>query len=267
MDCEAFVTELPELLYGELPPERAAAAEEHAAGCAACGELMAELRAVRGALPTVTPPPTLGTRLKLLARDELLAGEPRPPIDARGGPLHLVTVGVLAACLIGFGLGIAFERRREPGLAALSPSPGPSASPSAVPGPSEPSLPLPRGPADIDLGPGLQVTDPPPPTPVPRAPAAWQRVLYDAGQSRLGEGRLAEARTFFLRAAKLDPEGPLTAAAEVGAAEALLREGQRSAALAELEATRRAILAGKRYGTGAVLQRIAELVQEAEGPR
>ena len=31
--CESFQAELPDLLYGELPPERKESAESHAAGC------------------------------------------------------------------------------------------------------------------------------------------------------------------------------------------------------------------------------------------
>jgi hypothetical protein len=263
VDCEAFTSDLPDLLYGELPADRLAAVKEHADSCTPCQELLGELRGVKGALPSVVPPPTLGTRLKLLARDELLAdSDSRPRLDARGGPLHLIVVGVLAACLVGFALGIVFERGRdEPTLARSSPTPStlPSPRPSVSP---EPSLALPDGPDQLE--PGIKRSDPPPPTPVPKAPAAWQRVLYDAGRSRLRQGKLAEARVFFLRSAKIDPKGSLAAAAEAGAAEALLRQGYRQKALAELEQIRRAILAGKRYGDGNVLQRIAELVRESE---
>lgn len=251
--CEAFVTELPDLLYGELPSERREIAQAHAEACSACGELLRELQGVKGAMPSVAPPAALGTRLKLMARDELLAEGPAP-LGAAGGPLHLAAVAVLAACLVGFALGIAFERRQ--------PQPSPTQANGRAAASRTPTLPVPDGPAQLPPE-TLPIGADPPPTPVPGAGTAWQRVLYDAGQARLQANRLAEARTFFARAAALDPQGSLAAAAEVGAAEALLRQGKRADALKELEATRRAILAGKRYGTGAVLQRIAELVQEA----
>lgn len=262
MNCERFQLDLPDLLYGEMPPEAQQAAEAHAEGCAACAALLAELKGVKGALPTVTPPAALGTRLKLMARDELLsAGAPdqRAEVGAAGGPLHLAAVGLLAACLIGFGLGIAFQRRQEDRVPPPSlPSPSVAFSPT-------PALPIPRDPDDLPKGPGLiEAADPTPPVPVPRRGAAWQRVMYDAGYARLQQGKLEDARTFLLRAAAVDPEGALAAAAEVGAAEALLRQGHGQEALAELEAVRRAILAGQRYATGSVLQRIAELVSEAE---
>lgn len=263
MNCERFQLDLPDLLYGELPPEGRAEAEAHAEGCPACAALLAELRGVKGALPSVTPPAALGTRLKLLARDELLAGAPREQraeVGAAGGPLHLAAVGLLAACLIGFALGIAFQRRQEERL-----PPPPPPTPRVAFSPT-PALPIPRDPAELPEGPGvIEATDPTPPVPVPRRGPAWQRVMYDAGYARLQQGKLEDARTFLLRAAAVDPEGALAAAAEVGAAEALLRQGQREEALAELEAVRRAILAGQRYATGSVLQRIAELVSEAEG--
>lgn len=262
MNCERFQLDLPDLLYGEMPPEGQAAARAHAEGCAACAALLAELKGVKGALPTVTPPAALGTRLKLMARDELLSAGPREQkaeVSAAGGPLHLAAVGLLAACLIGFGLGIAFQRRQADRL-----PPPPPPSPSVAVNPI-PALPVPRDPDELPEGPGvIEATDPTPPVAVPRRGAAWQRVMYDAGYARLQQGKLEDARTFLLRAAAVDPDGALAAAAEVGAAEALLRQGRRQDALAELEAVRRAILAGKRYATGSVLQRIAELVSEAE---
>ncbi|HBP22242.1 MAG TPA: hypothetical protein DEA08_31225 [Planctomycetes bacterium] len=261
MNCERFQLDLPDLLYGEMPPEASQAAESHAEGCPECAALLAELKGVKGALPSVTPPAALGTRLKLMARDELLSTAPREQkaeIGAAGGPLHLAAVGLLAACLIGFGLGIAFQRRQADRLPPPPPTPSVAFSPT-------PALPIPRDPDELPEGPGvIEATDPTPPVAVPRRGAAWQRVMYDAGYARLQQGKLEDARTFLLRAAAVDPEGALAAAAEVGAAEALLRQGRREDALAELEAVRRAILAGKRYATGSVLQRIAELVSEAE---
>ena len=243
--CEAFQADLPDLIYGEFEGERRAALEGHAAGCPACRELWEEVAQVKGALPTPALPPQLGTRLKLLARDHLLAQEP-PAADRTGGPIHLALIALLGMCLVGFGLGVAFQRQRDE-------SPTPRAT--------LPFLEPPEGPDDLPR-------DPPRPTGTaipPQAGPAWQRILHDAAQERLAGQRWEEAERLFRRAAKVAPQGPLAASARAGAAEALLRRGERSEALAELEVLRRELQAGLIPGGAPLLQRVAELTQSASG--
>lgn len=247
MDCEAFQEELPDLVYGELPPERQAAAAAHAAECAACADLLAEVRAVREAVPAPLPPVQLGARLKLLARDHLLEREAPLPPDRRGGPLHLALVAVLGMVLVGFGLGVAYERQR-----------GPSA---ATPRPTIPFLEPPAGPEDLPR-------DPPRPSGSaipPRAGPAWQRVLYDAALERQASERLAEAEQYFRRAAAVAPRGPLAGSARLGLVEVLLRQERRTEARSELEQLRRELQAGLIPGGAPLLQRAAELANELGG--
>lgn len=261
MDCEVFQAQLPDLIYGELESVRKQAAEGHAAGCPQCQGLLSDLRGVRDALPTIKPPPTLGTRLKLTARDQLIDEKVAlVPAHARGGSLHLAVTGILAGCvcLAGFTLGIAYERTR------------PAPSDPALPAQGEelPPLDVPKAPADLgakEEPEWIEINDKTGgkrPS-VPRRSAAWQRVLLDAGRAALKRGKPGKARQFFLRAAAVDPDGSLTSAAQVSAAEALLQLGEREKASQELEATRRAIIAGTRYGNAALLQRITELRAEA----
>lgn len=254
VDCEAFQHELPDLIYGEVDPEVRPALDDHRRGCSSCDALVVELEAVRQSLPPLRPPPLLQARIKLAARDELLAAAgagpaPAPPI---GPTLHLAAACVLAACvgIVGFVLGTTWDRRPADG--------------------DDPRLPVPRGATDIGREPALPPgsggsTEPEPPGrhgPVPRAPEAWQRVLYDAAVARVRAGNDAEAAEFFRRAAAVAQEGPLAAAANVGLAELLLKQGKKAEAKALLEETRRAILGGKLVGGPALLQKIAELSQD-----
>ncbi len=250
MDCDRFCEDLPDLLYGELPADHRERAEGHADGCASCQSLLTELRAVRGALPELAPPVHVVDRIKLAARDVLLA-EQAPAVAARGGTLHAVAAVLLAACvcLAGFGLGMAYERGR-----ASDPAPQPQRPRAAPPQPDADETWIEvqgTGSKPLRLAPSSQ------------PPEAWQRVLHDAATERLRAGSWVAAREFFLAAAEIAPRSPLAAAAEVGAAEALLRRGERARAAEELERTRRRIHAGARFGDPSVLQRIAELAEEA----
>lgn len=242
MSCDTFQAELPDLLYGELAPERRATAESHARACPACAGLLDQLRGVRGALPPLHPPAHLAVHLKLAARDALLH-------DLQGGAPGRSVLGATAALLLAacvaataFALGVAYERgqpaRLEPveGDVVTIPSP-PGAAPNPAPG-------HPRGGQDPATG------------------AAWQRVLLEAGRDRLEAGQAAQARTFFLRSAAMAPATALATAARIGAAEALARQGQRPAARAELEALRTEVRGGVQPGDAAHLQRIAELLQD-----
>jgi anti-sigma factor RsiW len=56
MNCAKFRTELPELLYGELPPGEASTVETHLAACPACRAEYAALRQLRERLNAVTAP-------------------------------------------------------------------------------------------------------------------------------------------------------------------------------------------------------------------
>lgn len=246
MKCEAFQADLPDLIYGELAPERRAALEEHAAGCLPCRELWDDVAEVKGALPAPAAPPQLGTRLKLLARDQLLEQGPPPAADRAGGPIHLALVALLGMCLAGFGLGVAFERRQGS-------DPGPR--------PTLPFVDPPEGPDDLPQEPSRPSGSAIP----PQAGPAWQRILHDAASERLTSQRWEEAERLYRRAAKVAPRGPLAAASRAGAAEALLRRGERSAALGELEVLRRELQAGLIPGGAPLLQRVAELSQEASG--
>ena len=68
MDCDAFQAELPDLIYGQLDPDAETGVSTHLADCASCAELTAELRAVRGAVTQVPPPPLLqGDRVGIAA--------------------------------------------------------------------------------------------------------------------------------------------------------------------------------------------------------
>ncbi len=245
MDCEVFQSELPELVYGELPDERRAQAEAHAEGCASCGAIYAEVRGVKGSLPPPLPPPQLGTRLKLMARDQLL-DEKEPAPDRTGGPIHLAIVAILGACVAAFGLGVTFERqRRDTSTPRPSLSPGDLTFPSQTPRPSV----TPARPTGTALP--------------PQARSAWQRRLHEAGQERLGSERWEDAEAFFRRAADVLPDGDLAGFARAGAAEALIRQGKEPQARGELEALRLEVLAGQVPGGAGLLQRIAELSQSA----
>jgi hypothetical protein len=256
VNCETYQAELPALIYGELDAEARPAVEGHRRECASCDGLTRELEAVKGALPEVRPPPLLAARLKLAARDELLARGhgvqvevPPPPPDAT---LRLASAIVLASCIgiVGFALGVVW-----------------SSAPTKK-APEPPRLPLPRTDTDLPTTPDwvLPETEPPraPPRMPPRAPEAWQRVLFDTAASLKQQNDLRQACEFYERAQGVAPDGPLAAAAMVGRAEALLALGQRDAASALLEEARKAVLGGKLAGGPNLLQRIAELAQEAE---
>lgn len=245
MDCEVFQSELPELVYGDLPPERRAQAEAHAEGCASCGAIYAEVRGVKGSIPAPLPPPQLGTRLKLMARDQLL-DEKAPAPDRTGGPIHLAIVAILGACVAAFGLGVTFERQRRD-----SSTPKPSLSPEDLSFPTQTPRPsaTPARPAGTALP--------------PQARAAWQRRLHEAGQERLQSERWEDAEAFFRRAASVLPDGDLAGFARAGAAEALIRQDRQAEARAELDELRREVRAGRVAGGAGLLQRIAELTQAA----
>jgi hypothetical protein len=252
VDCESFQAELPDLIYGQLHPDAEDGVAAHLAGCANCTELTAELRAVRGAITQAPPPSLLGARIKLAARDELLSKRASP--FARGGSFHLVAVVILAVCvgIAGFGLGIAYERVPE--------------RPTPPPDMGQPSLPLPDDPSDVG-GAGPDWADPSPPAdsglgPVPRAPQAWQRVLFDAGSGKLEAQDFSDAREFFRRSAAVAPEGPLAAAARVGAAECSLRLGRLEEAGRILNEVEAGIRGGELHGGAHLLQRIHDLKQE-----
>ena len=250
MDCDAFQAELPDLIYGQLDPDAETGVSTHLADCASCAELTAELRAVRGAVTQVPPPPLLQARVKLAARDQLLDERPAPSPFVRGGSFHLVAVVILGVCIgiAGFGLGVAYEQ-----------GPAPSS-------PEAPSILVPDDPGDVDADEPAW-SDPPPPNdsglgPVPRAPEAWQRVLFDAGSGKLTQGDFAGAREFFRRAAAVAPEGPLAAAARVGVAECSLRLGRLEEAERILTEVEAAVRGGTLNGGAHLLQRVHDLQQE-----
>lgn len=258
VDCDGFQQELPDLVYGEVDPEVRPHLDEHKASCGPCAALLAELLAVKGALPEMRPPPLLAARVKLLARDELLARQaadeqlrPPPPV---GPTLHLAAVAVLAACVgvVGFVLGARW-RGGEPSL-EVPRGPG-----DVTPADTEPR----RGPGDAtwigtSTGPD-ELPSTGPQRPVPRAPEAWQRVLFDSAKGMAQKGEVRQAREFYRRAVAVAPDGPLAAEAQVALAELMLVAGERDEGLELLEATRRDILAGKLVGGPTLLQRIAEL--------
>lgn len=262
MDCDALQQELPDLLYGELDEALRSACAEHTAGCPACAQLLAELQAVRAVEPRPVPPPLLGWRVKLAARDALLNGDPDAlPQDRRGLFLPLLTAGLLATllALTAFALGVAVGRRAarrgSPPALPLPEVPDADAVRPAEPGPGEPR----------ELGAEADGLPRPPrrALDVPQASVAWQRVLLDAARARLAKGELRAAREFFVHAARIAPRGPLAAAARLGAAEAALRAGRSQTAAHELQALRKELLAGLLSGDAALLQRLDELLDEA----
>lgn len=255
MDCETYQADLPDLLYGELDAEARACGLSHRQACADCDGLTRELEAVKGGLPPLRPPPLAVARLKLAARDELLARGPDLSPAGRssdGAPreaatLRLVSAVVLAACVgaVGFALGVTWQR----------------------PAPERALLPVPRTPTDVPPPPAwAEPAEPPraPPRLPPRSPEAWQRVLFDTAAGVRAQGELKQASEFFERARAVAPEGPLAAAAMVGQAEALLGQGDEAQALRLLEEARVGVYGGRLVGGPGLLQRIAELTQEAE---
>ncbi len=247
MDCDTYQADLPDLLYGELDAEARSSVEAHRHACAACDGLTRELEAAKGSLPPLRPPPLLVARLKLAARDELLerggvsvaAPPPRAPAT-----LRIVSVIVLAACVgvVGFALGVTWQRQ-----------------------PARAVLPVPTTPTEVPPAPEWAEPAEPrtPPRVPPRSPEAWQRVLFDTAAGVRAQGDLERAREFFQRARDVAPEGPLAAAAMVGEAEARLRAGDRAEAARLLEEARRGIYGGRLVGGPGLLQRIAELQEEA----
>lgn len=246
MDCDSYQTELPDLIYGELDPEARPLVEDHRRGCTSCDALTRELEQVKGSLPQLRPPPLLAARLKLAARDELLArgsgpsdGPPPPPL---GAVLRLVSVVVLAACVgvVGFALGVSSRPRSDGDGTRLA---------------------VPRTATDVPAPPGWVDPEPPrgPPRSPPRSPEAWQRVLFDAAVGHREQGDARQAAEFFQRSIAVAPEGPMAAPAMVGRAEALLQLGERAEAATLLEDARRGILGGRLVGGPTLLQRIAEL--------
>jgi hypothetical protein len=257
--CEAFQVDLPDLLYGELDAERRQASDSHAAACEGCRGLLDELRAIRAAQAEFAPPPLLTSRIKLAARDALLQPNQPPRLGGAGGTLHVVGTALLAACvgMVAFGLGIAYERGGGPDAPARTAETPPSPAPQV----------LVREPQPEWL---VEISKKPPQQPgaaVPRgAPEEWQRVLKQNGEARLARGQFGSAREFFLSAVDLAPKGRLAAEARVGAAEALLRAGDRAGALEELREVRVKVMAGALYGSAPLLQRISELMDEADPP-
>lgn len=256
MDCETYQADLPDLLYGELDDEARESVLAHRRSCAACDGLTRELEAVKGGLPPLRPPPLLAARLKLAARDELLdrAGvSVEAPAPREPATLRVVSVVVLAACVgvVGFALGAAWQGRRG----------------DPADGTDRPVLPVPRAPTEVPPTPEWAEPQEPrvPPRAPPRSPEAWQRVLFDTAAGVRAQGDLERAREFFARARAVAPEGTLAAAAMVGEAEALLRLGDRDKAAALLEEARRGIYGGRLVGGPGLLQRIAELQEEADG--
>jgi len=253
VDCERFQAELPDLLYGELDAEAQPEVEGHLEGCSSCQGLTEDLRAVRQAVRRDDQPDALAARIKLAARDELLAGRRGGGGAARrGGPIHLVALVVLGLCVLlaGFGLGVAWERQdpREDDLAAR---PEPTVR---VPAPDEVGGDEPDWVGEFGPDPAID-----PAGRVPRAPEAWQRVLFDAASGHQRRGDLAAAREFYARSVAVCPEGPLAAAAWVGAAEVELERGEAAEARRILAEVRVGVQAGHLPGGPRILQRIAEL--------
>lgn len=246
MDCSGFQAELPDLIYGELDPEVRPAVEAHLSSCSECAGLTDELRQVKGSLPRVDLPPRLGARIQVAARDVLL--EERPPAPLRGGPLHLTAAAVLGLTLVivGFGLGVAWERTDEEASSSGLLLPAPDRPPSTPdPGPGDP-------PERPDPG---QAT-------APRAPEAWQKVLFDAARSHLDNGDATRAREFYRRAEAVNPQGPLAIPSRLGAAEAALLLGRREDARALLRSVRASLAAGEVARPEPVLERVQALEQE-----
>ncbi len=266
MDCEAFHSDLPDLIYGELRGERKAAGETHMAGCPGCTELVSDLQTVRTAQKRHAPSPLLTAQIKLAARDELLDG-PRTPVLGWGGSLHLATIAVLAACvcLAGFGLGIGYERGRDAPRPAPLSIPPPVAHDDVPRPPAGPGFARDEPPETIEISDGAGGVD----SGFPRGtgkrdPEAWQRSMEDAARGHLSRGDWTQAREFFLAAAEAAPEGPRAATALAGAAEALLRAGDKAKAREEIETLRRKIMAGRLVGDAALLQRLLELSDDAQ---
>jgi hypothetical protein len=248
VDCDRFQLELPDLLYGEVDDEGRHLLQEHKDDCERCRDLFAELTAVRGALPSLEPPPSVTLGIKLAARDGLL--DPQRPLTGSGGVLHYVAAGILAVCvaLAGFALGIGYQERRQ-AEAPIADDPEPLPDPRRFPEPWE-------------------IRDPPAKTGAePIAPdhhesEGWQQALLHVARGYAERQSWERAREFFLHAVEAAPRGEGAAEARLGAAEALLQLDQGEQAAAELRQLRLDIRGGIVPGGLNVLQRIAELEAE-----
>ena len=80
-------------VLGALEPDEAAAFARHAASCSDCAELVAELRAIRDALPLtvpqVDPPPALKSRIMTAVRAEARSAPSTAEAPTRPGPLPM----------------------------------------------------------------------------------------------------------------------------------------------------------------------------------
>jgi hypothetical protein len=106
MNCAEFDTWLADYVDDTLTPELRAAVEQHAAGCAACGEL---LRDVTGAVmfisrvADVAPPPDLVTRIAF----QTPLGRLRSPLDAPGFLSRTITNWLRPMLQPKFAMGMA----------------------------------------------------------------------------------------------------------------------------------------------------------------
>src|SRR5581483_1751677 len=135
MNCPQARERLPEMLYGGLPPEAAAAVAAHLAGCAACRRELDALQQVRQALDAI-PPVAAEVDLPRLYRAAAQAQERR---SRRWRRAALVFAG-LAAALVLFAILPSLEVRCEGHqfVVRWGTPPAPSSEPQPAPRPPEP---------------------------------------------------------------------------------------------------------------------------------
>ncbi len=106
MNCAEFESILADYLDGSLSAAEAAAIEEHAASCSACGEFMREVGGGLSVLKRaeeVEPPPELITRIAYLAP----AGRAREPFERQGWLSRLMSKWLMPILQPRLAMGMA----------------------------------------------------------------------------------------------------------------------------------------------------------------
>ena len=137
MTCRDARGLLPLALYGELPPDEAAAVAAHVAGCPACREEQAALAHARAALDAAAPPAVAVDVAALLRADA--ARQAR--LARRWRRAALTAVALAAALLLAFALKL--EVRAGGGQLVVAWGAPPATVPNPVPSDVKPQPPDP----------------------------------------------------------------------------------------------------------------------------
>jgi hypothetical protein len=136
MNCPDVRACLPDLVYGDLGPAEAAAAEEHLAKCPACRRELAGLRAVRRLLDA-TPAPPVAVDVGAVYRQSA----ERQALSARRWRRVACAAAVLLAGVTALAVGLRLEVRVESQQVVVRWGTPPAPAPApAVPGATEDQL-------------------------------------------------------------------------------------------------------------------------------